>query len=140
MSSLVVHKGGCHCGKVRYEVKAPTILDCLECNCSICVKKQNMTFIVPNKHFKLLYGQEELAVYTFNTHVAKHTFCRHCGVQSFYHPRSNPDGVGVMPHCLDPGTVEGMKIEKFDGHNWESTMLEEGDAISSRSKICNFLK
>jgi len=41
-----------------------------------------------------LQGADKLTTYTFNTHQAKHTFCRTCGVQSFYQPRSNPDGYG----------------------------------------------
>ena len=27
----VVHTGGCHCGAVRFEVYAPTVLDLIEC-------------------------------------------------------------------------------------------------------------
>jgi hypothetical protein len=33
---LVVHKGGCHCGKVRFEIDAPEVLEVDDCNCSIC--------------------------------------------------------------------------------------------------------
>ena len=42
----------------------------------------------------LLQGADCLTTYAFNTRKAKHTFCRECGVQSFYQPRSNPDGYG----------------------------------------------
>ena len=28
---LVKHKGGCHCGKVRFEVMAPAILHVYDC-------------------------------------------------------------------------------------------------------------
>ena len=43
-----------------------------------------------------MQGQDKLTTYTFNTGKAKHTFCSICGVQSFYTPRSNPDGRGMM--------------------------------------------
>lgn len=46
--------------------------------------------------------------------------------------RSNPDGYGVAPHCLDPGTVEHVTVENFDGQNWEQ-QIETSD-IRSRSK------
>lgn len=46
--------------------------------------------------------------------------------------RSNPDGYGVAPHCLDPGTVEHITVENFDGQNWEQ-QIETSD-IRSRSK------
>lgn len=122
---LVRHTGGCHCGSVRFEVWAPSDLHVYDCNCSICVMKQNRHFIVPHNKFNLLQGADKLATYTFNTHQAKHTFCSTCGVQSFYQPRSNPDGYGIMPHCLDTGTVTSVTVEQFDGSNWEETIKAE---------------
>uniref|UniRef100_A0A2P2HXJ5 Centromere protein V-like n=1 Tax=Hirondellea gigas TaxID=1518452 RepID=A0A2P2HXJ5_9CRUS len=118
----VVHKGGCHCGSVRFEVRAPEVLTVIDCNCSICVKKQNRIFIVPLCHFKLLKGHDALKTYSFGTHQAKHYFCRNCGVQSFYIPRSNPDGYGVAVHCLDEGTVKKIKTEKFNGKDWDEAI------------------
>uniref|UniRef100_H2ZRW8 Centromere protein V n=2 Tax=Latimeria chalumnae TaxID=7897 RepID=H2ZRW8_LATCH len=91
---LLKHRGGCHCGAIRFEVWASVDLHVFDCNCSICRKKQNRHFIVPASHFKLLQGAHNLTTYTFNSHNAKHTFCKTCGVQSFYTPRSNPNGYG----------------------------------------------
>nr|XP_044600321.1 centromere protein V isoform X2 [Equus asinus] len=95
---LVKHTGGCHCGAVRFEVWASADLHIFDCNCSICKKKQNRHFIVPASRFKLLKGAESITTYTFNTHKAQHTFCKRCGVQSFYTPRSNPGGFAA-PVC-----------------------------------------
>ncbi|KAI5615604.1 centromere protein V [Silurus asotus] len=130
---LVKHVGGCHCGAVRFEVWNSPDLHIFDCNCSICTKKQNLHFIVPKAHFTLLQGSENLTTYTFNTHTAKHTFCKICGVQSFYTPRSNPDGFGVAAHCLDSGTVKSVSVEKFCGENWEDTM-QKHKTIRSMSK------
>ncbi|XP_023688848.1 centromere protein V isoform X1 [Paramormyrops kingsleyae] len=121
-SGLVMHMGGCHCGAVRFQVLTSPDLLVFHCNCSICTKKQNHHFIVPSSQFTLLQGLENLTTYTFNTHTAKHTFCRTCGVQSFYTPRSNPDGYGVAPHCLDKGTVRSITVENFCGVKWEESM------------------
>ncbi|KAJ7333826.1 hypothetical protein OS493_015918 [Desmophyllum pertusum] len=121
---LVKHRGGCHCRKVRFEVMAPAVIHVYDCNCSICHKKQNKHFIVPQDQFTLLEGKENLTCYTFNTHAAQHLFCKTCGVQSFYIPRSNPDGYGIMPHCLDEGTVENIELEACDGQNWEKFIAE----------------
>lgn len=63
-------------------------------------------------------GEDALTTYTFNTHVAKHTFCKICGVQSFYSPRSNPDGYGVNPNCIVSDTVAGIRYSHFDGQHW----------------------
>uniref|UniRef100_A0A8C5U775 CENP-V/GFA domain-containing protein n=1 Tax=Malurus cyaneus samueli TaxID=2593467 RepID=A0A8C5U775_9PASS len=121
---LVKHTGGCHCGAVRFEVWASADLHVFNCNCSICTKKQNRHFIVPASRFKLLKGADNLTTYTFNTHRAQHTFCKTCGVQSFYTPRSNPDGYGIAPHCLDDGTVQTIITEDINGKEWEKAVRE----------------
>ncbi len=77
--------------------------------------------IVPGARFRLLQGADALTEYTFNTGVARHLFCRRCGIKSFYVPRSNPDGFSVNARCLEPGTIESLAIEPFDGRNWEES-------------------
>jgi hypothetical protein len=114
MSAVVTHRGGCHCGRIRFEVDAPARLDALECNCSICRMTGFLHLIVPAARFRLLQGAEDLTEYTFNTGVAKHRFCRVCGVKAFYVPRSNPDGIDVNVRCLDPQTIESVSRSLFD--------------------------
>ncbi len=115
----ILHRGGCHCGAVRFEVFAPARLHVQSCNCSICAKTGFLHLIVPASDFRLLQGAAALTRYTFNTGVAQHLFCCVCGVKSYYVPRSNPDGFSVNFRCLDAGTVEEVEIEAFDGQNWE---------------------
>jgi hypothetical protein len=115
-----LHAGGCHCGRVRFEVEAPARIEVAECNCSICSKVGYLHLIVPGDRFRLLTGRDELTAYTFNTGVAQHYFCKHCGVKSFYIPRSHPDGVSVNARCLDDGSVESMTVLPYDGRNWEA--------------------
>lgn len=81
-------------------------------------KRSLMHLIVPKSKFKLLQGEENLTTYAFNTGVAKHTFCRTCGIKSFYIPRSNPDGYDINVRCLDSRPSE-LIVEAFDGKNWE---------------------
>ena len=80
--------------------------------------------IVPAARFRLLEGAEALAEYRFNTGTARHLFCRHCGVKSFYVPRSNPDGFSVNVRCLDAATLEAVEVVPFDGRNWEAAAGE----------------
>jgi hypothetical protein len=117
---LVTHRGGCHCGAVAFEVDAAARLVVQECNCSICTASGYWHLIVPAARFRLLRGREALSQYTFGTGVARHLFCRTCGVKSFYVPRSNPDGYSVNARCLDRSTVEDITVEPFDGRNWEA--------------------
>jgi hypothetical protein len=114
---------------VRFEIDAPVDLDALECNCSICSKSGFLHLIVPRSRFRLLQGSADLTTYTFNTGVAKHLFCRTCGIKSFYIPRSNPDGYSVNVRCLDPATIRQVNVSAFDGKNWQ----EHGADLAKRS-------
>jgi hypothetical protein len=118
---LVTHRGGCHCGAVAFEVDAPAALEVVACDCSMCAMTGFLHLIVPAARFRLVAGADALATYTFNTGVARHLFCRTCGVKSFYVPRSNPDGFSVDARCLSPGTVTGLRVTAFDGRNWEAS-------------------
>lgn len=111
---MVRQRGGCHCGKVRFHVLAPSDLTVLECDCSLCRMLGYLHLIVPKSQFELEQGSDYLTTYTFNTGVAQHFFCAVCGVKSFYVPRSHPDGISVNARCLDEGTVKSMTIEPFD--------------------------
>jgi len=114
------HAGSCHCGRVRLEVLALPDLELLECNCSMCARSGYRHLIVGAGAFRLLSGADDLVEYTFGTGVAKHRFCRHCGVKSFYVPRSHPDGFSVNARCLESGTIASTTIRPFDGRDWES--------------------
>jgi hypothetical protein len=120
-AALVTHAGGCHCGRVRFEVDAPANLDVADCNCSMCSKVGFLHLIVPKERFRLVSGRDAITTYTFNTGVAQHYFCGTCGVKSFYVPRSHPDGISVNARCIDGGSVESMSIRPFDGRNWEAS-------------------
>jgi hypothetical protein len=115
----MIHAGGCHCGAVRFEVETDDVAEVEDCNCSICSKAGFLHLIVPRSHFKLLQGEDALTVYQFNTGVARHTFCRICGIKPFYVPRSNPDGIDVNVRCLDAPWPH-LRIVPFDGRNWEA--------------------
>jgi hypothetical protein len=111
--------GGCHCGAVRFEAALPDIVDAQTCNCSICNMTGFLHIIVPESRFRLSQGAEHLTSYRFNTHTAKHLFCKICGVKSFYRPRSNPDGWSLNAHCLDEAGAPALTITAFDGRDWE---------------------
>lgn len=128
---MTIHRGGCHCGKVRFELEAPSALEVLECNCSLCQKVGFMHLLVARADFRLLSGKDSLTSYQFNTRTANHLFCKVCGVKSFYVPRSHPDDFSVNARCLDEGTVEMLTVTPFDGLNWESA-AEELEPLSGR--------
>ncbi|HUP92728.1 MAG TPA: GFA family protein [Solimonas sp.] len=116
----ITHTGGCHCGAVRFEFRAPARVLVQRCNCSMCARTGYLHLIVPGADFTLLQGAETLREYRFNTGVARHLFCGVCGIKSYYVPRSNPDGYSVSLRCVDPGTIAQVDYEDFDGQNWEA--------------------
>jgi hypothetical protein len=111
-------QGGCHCGAVRFEaeVQEPPV-PALDCNCSVCRMTGFLHVIVPQGQFELLTGRDDLGSYRFGTGEAEHLFCRHCGVKSFYQPRSHPKAWSVNANCLDQ--LPELAVETFDGANWE---------------------
>ncbi len=125
----MLYKGSCHCGAITFEVEAAEDLEIERCNCTICKKSGYLHLIVPKINFSLLSGKSSLETYTFNTKVAKHTFCNICGIKPFYTPRSNPDGIDVNMNCLDTKPVS-IAISDFDGQNWE----EHAHKLAHKSK------
>ena len=119
---MTIHKGGCHCGKVRFEVEAPADFEAVLCNCSICRMTGYLHLIVAQNKFRLVAGESELVTYTFNTGVAQHYFCSHCGIKSFYVPRSHPDGISVNANCLERSSIQSVTTVPFDGESWDENI------------------
>ncbi len=124
---MATYRGACHCGRVRFEVGG-TLRRVSQCNCSICTKKGYLHWIVPRDQFRLLTSEDALATYSFNTGVAQHHFCRVCGVASFYIPRSDPDKIDVNARCLDGVDTATLRVDTFDGQNWEEAFRRERSA------------
>ncbi|MFT5132283.1 MAG: hypothetical protein ACI9SC_000748 [Gammaproteobacteria bacterium] len=113
------YEGSCHCGAIRFEVEAQEDLEVEDCNCSICSKAGYLHLILPMSKFTLLKGEESLLTYAFNSGIAKHTFCKVCGIKAFYTPRSNPDGIDINVRCLDT-KPKSIAVTRFDGEHWEA--------------------
>lgn len=118
---IETHEGGCHCRRVRFRVRVAK-REAIDCNCSICRMKGFLHLIVGNDDFEIVAGKDEITTYTFNTGVAKHMFCRHCGIHAFYRPRSHPDGWDVNVHCLDGEAASRFSVTAFNGQSWEANI------------------
>lgn len=118
MAQFVTRAGGCHCGAVRFEVDAESRPKVQECTCSICRMTGFVHLIVPASRFRLLGGEGALTEYRFNTGTARHLFCKHCGVKSFYVPRSHPHGYSINARCLDDLALSHCEwLSPFDDGN-----------------------
>ena len=110
--------GGCHCGKVKFEIRIPDRVVVHRCSCSICQKSGYLHLIVAADRFNLLCGDECLTDYRFHTGVARHLFCAVCGIKSFYVPRSHPESFSVNLNCIELPDGVDVTTEDFDGRNW----------------------
>lgn len=132
MVETQTYEGGCHCGRVRFKVTGD-LSRVVECNCTMCTKKGILHLIVAPEAFELVQGREELTTYRFNSGIARHTFCRHCGIHPFYVPRSDPDKIDVNVRCLEGVDLSKLRPEPFDGLNWEESMKKRREAGSTTS-------
>lgn len=110
------YTGGCHCGKVKFEVEME-IGKPISCNCSICQKKGTLLSFAPASQFKLLQGEDSLSNYQFNKNVIHHLFCKNCGVTSFAKGAA-PDGSDVRAinvRCLDGVDLDKLELMKYNG-------------------------
>ena len=109
--------GGCHCGAVRFEATFPNGIEKLNrCNCSICSKKGAVMTSVPVANLRISSGEDQLALYQWNTNIAKHYFCSICGIYTHHQRRSEPDKYAINVACLDgPDVTIGREIGVLDG-------------------------
>jgi hypothetical protein len=116
MAETKARTGGCHCGRVRYEVTSE-IASVVACNCSICMKRGALWSFAGADQFVLRSGGDDLADYQFGKKVIQHLFCRHCGIASFSRGKA-PDGrdmVAVNVRCLDDMDVASLAVIPYDG-------------------------
>lgn len=110
------HAGSCHCGAVRFTVEAQ-IAELTTCDCSLCVKRNAVMAKVPEAALTVTAGEADLTLYEWNTRVAKHHFCRRCGIYVFHRKRAAPDHFGVNVFCLDGFDVASVPVRATEGAN-----------------------
>lgn len=124
MTTLIQHKGQCHCGAVAFTFNAPVRVDVTDCDCSICSMTAYEHVFVAQDQLQFVSGEHEMSRYTFGTGAAKHLFCKHCGIKPLYIPRSHPDSYSVNLRCVTSGTLSAAKRILFSGTNWEKNIAD----------------
>lgn len=120
MSKLEKHTGGCHCGKVRYEVELDLSAPVFACNCSMCGRAGTLLTFVPEAQFKLLSGEDGLVDYLFNHHAIHHYFCSTCGIKSFAAGTSKDGSAtrAINARCIDGVDLDALVVTKVDGKSY----------------------
>ena len=94
------YKIKCHCGSVQLDIETDLSI-VKQCNCSMCKRKNAKMNILPKESIKLIKGEEFLTLYQFGTNVAKHYFCKKCGIYTHHFRKSDPNGIGINIGCID---------------------------------------
>jgi hypothetical protein len=118
------HKGSCHCGAVRFEVR----IDASEgtsCNCTVCTKIAGLYGMTKPDAFRLLSGEPSLLFYEWGGKTAKRYFCKTCGVSVFsrgYLEQLGGDYVCIALNVLDDIDPADVRVGYWDGRhdNWQA--------------------
>lgn len=108
------YEGSCHCGAVRFSIESD-FPELTTCDCSICSRKNALMVRVHESKFTLLAGESSLTEYRFHTLIARHFFCKVCGIYPFHRKRVTPDNLGVNVFCLHNFDPAGIPVRKTVG-------------------------
>lgn len=109
---LRTYSGSCHCGAVQFETDADISAGTDKCNCSVCTKMRLWSVQVRPEQFRLIVGESELVDYQFNSKVAHHLFCRHCGIHAFEWV-DVPNMSGGIYYNVSVACLDGVDIEEL---------------------------
>lgn len=113
------YTGSCHCKAVQFEFESDLIDEALQCNCSICIRKNaimSKQSFAPSA-FKLIKGRDDLITYHWGDHDVNHYFCKRCGIYPFHDTCYEPGTYRVNLGCIDEINPRALKITQFDGKN-----------------------
>lgn len=115
----VTYDGRCHCGAVRFRLRAEPITAGLRCNCSICVRKGAVMSLgyFPPDAFESLDGLAKLRCYQWGDLDVNHWFCPTCGIYPFHDLTRAPGAYRVNLGCLDGLDVLSLPVTVFDGRS-----------------------
>ncbi len=113
------YQGGCHCGAIRFSYEGEVIDKALRCTCSICSRKAAMMTpeAIPLENLKVVVEGDSLGLYQFGNKVAKHYFCKTCGIYTHNETLRMPGHMRVNLGCIDDLETDGLEVIVFDGKN-----------------------
>src|SRR5688572_5570624 len=124
-TNVTTHRGGCHCGAVRFEVDLDLSKGGTRCNCSICNKMATTMVLVKPEAFRLLAGEGRMGMYVWGHEIGARHFCLSCGIQCFSPgdlPEVGGKFVSVSLNALDDVDVAELPVVYWDGRhdNWQA--------------------
>ena len=111
------YRGSCHCGAVAFAFAGPKIDGGVRCNCSICRRKGAIMskFTIAPEDMRIDVKDDALATYEFGSRIAKHHFCRKCGIYPFHQTLRKPGHYRVNLGCVEGIDSTSLPFDIFDG-------------------------
>jgi len=106
--------GNCHCGAIRFKIQS-SFEELTTCDCSLCEMRNAVMLKIAEADLQLIEGEKHLTEYQWNMQIAKHYFCKICGIYLFHNKRAAPDYLGINIHCLQDISISNIKIRQTDG-------------------------
>ena len=113
------YEGSCHCGAIRFSFEGEEITQGLRCTCSICRRKGAMmtTEVIPVDQLNIHASPEDIGLYQFDDRIAKHYFCKKCGIYTHNETLRAPGNCRVNLGCIDEIDTAALELVVFDGKN-----------------------
>ncbi|WP_371395647.1 GFA family protein [Fretibacter rubidus] len=93
------YTGQCHCGAVQFSIHS-NLAEFTTCDCSLCAMRGALMVKVPEADLKIDQGKDALTLYQWNMKIARHYFCKSCGIYVLHNKRAAPDHYGVNVRTL----------------------------------------
>lgn len=116
MSNMTLHSAACHCGTVQFQITS-ALREFTTCDCSLCEMRGAVMVKVPQDDLRITAGEDALRLYQWNMKIAKHYFCKLCGIYVFHNKRAAPDHFGVNVRCLSGVAVDAAPLRATEGEN-----------------------
>jgi hypothetical protein len=121
----VALRGGCHCGRNRFEVAGELPAQLTRCTCSFCRTHGNLYAYYEPTQFRPVEGTSD-ATYRWNSKQVAHHFCSACGCYLYSDsPAFGQDGswdgstrrTGVNARLFDDFEAADHPVTVLDGKN-----------------------
>ena len=113
------YQGSCHCGAIKFSFNAEEITKGLRCTCSICSRKGAMMLadVISSDALEIEADDNDIGLYQFDSEIAKHYFCKTCGIYTHHETIRAPGHMRVNLGCVDGLDTSELELVVFDGKN-----------------------
>ena len=113
------YDGSCHCGAIKFSYDGEEITAGVRCTCSICRRKGALmsSEAIPLENLTIEADEADIGLYQFDSKIAKHYFCRKCGIYTHNEMLRFPGKCRVNLGCIDDVDTAELEVVIFDGKN-----------------------